>query len=340
MIGTPGDKSPVSPMPETAEEEDNKRVANNLCLGAAATAEWDIHIIPEPSGQRNVPTSPKLRDVAAEIRDIEVPHQLDSKEFGCSDGDVGITREITVDLESEEDGGKQQGTTALRLIGIENLVHINGAVIRNNHLFEQSPKNLPQTINPIFILKRARPPELRQQVRRSFNRAGDELRKETDEGEKLDDIAGRFQLSTIDIYGIAERLEGVETDADGEDYLEQQSFRLSAEEHVRKGCDEEIIILENAQNKQVEDNVDDIDRLGFSGRLAVFVNEKTCKETAGRSECDQEKKPPVPPAIKDVGYHYNKEILQLEVLLEDEPIEQKHYRQENGELYGVEKHLG
>ena len=287
-----------------------------------------------------MPTPPELGDIATEIRNVEVPHQLDSKEFGCTDGNIGIAGEVAVNLESEEDGGKQQGAPALRLIGRKHLVDVDGTVVGYDHFFEQSPQNLAHSIDTLFIYKSARLSELRQQVRRPLDRARNELREETDESEEPDDIAGRFQLSTIDVNGIAERLEGVETDADGEDYLEQQPFCLPAEEHVRKGRDEEIIILENAQDKQVEDDIDRIDRLGFSRCLPVLVNKKARSETTGRGECNQEKEPPVPPSIEDVGHHYDEEILQLKVLLEDEPIEQKHYRQEDGELYGVEKHLG
>ncbi len=139
MIGPPGDKSPVSPMPETTEEEYDKGVADDLRLGATAATQGDIDIIPEPSGQGNVPTTPEFGDIPTEIWNIEIPHQFDSKEFGRSYGYVGIAGEIPVNLESEENSGQQKRTPAVILIGRENLVHIDGAVIRHHHFLEQSP---------------------------------------------------------------------------------------------------------------------------------------------------------------------------------------------------------
>ena len=55
-----------------------------------------------------MPTAPKLGDVAAEIRYVEVAHQLDTEQLGCADGNVGVAREVAINLEGEEYRGKQQ----------------------------------------------------------------------------------------------------------------------------------------------------------------------------------------------------------------------------------------
>lgn len=49
-----------------------------------------------------MPSPPELRYVAGEIRIIEVPHQFDAEEFGCTNSNVGITGEITVNLEGKK----------------------------------------------------------------------------------------------------------------------------------------------------------------------------------------------------------------------------------------------
>ena len=73
--------------------------------------------------------------------------------------------------------------------------------------------------------------------------------------------------------------------------------------------------------------------------VPVFVNQQTGDKTTCRSERDEEKEPPVPPAIEYVWDYDDKQILQLQVLVENEPVEQKHYRQEYRVFYGIEKHL-
>ena len=55
---------------------------------------------------------------------------------------------------------------------------------------------------------------------------------------------------------------------------------------------------------------------------------------------------PVPTAVEDIAGHHHEGVLQTQLPLrlakkpvEDEPIEQKHYRQEYRELDGVEEHI-
>ena len=62
-------------------------------------------------------------------------------------------------------------------------------------------------------------------------------------------------------------------------------------------------------------------------------------------EGDKEQKTPVPPTVEHIAGHHHEGVLQAQLVLrladksvEDEPIEQKHYRQEDGELYRIEQH--
>ena len=338
MERAPGDKRPVRPMPQTADQEDHEGVPDDLRLGAPASAQRDIHVIPEPGGQGYMPATPELGDIPAEIREAEVPHRLESEQLSNADGHVRVTREIAIDLESEENGRQQQRTAALRLVGREDAVHVHRAVIGNHHLLEQAPQNLAHAVHAHLILEGPGPGQLRQQIRRPLDRAGQQLREETHVCEILDDVPCRLQLSTIHVDTVAQRLERVEADADGKDRLEKQTVRLPAEERIRKGGDEEIVILENAQNQQVDDDVQHIGRLRLPGRIPIFLDKQAAYVAEQRREGQQHQEPPVPPSVKDVGRRHDKEVLQFQVLSEDEPIEQKHYREENGEFQGVEKH--
>ena len=86
MVRTPSNKSPVRAMPESRQEEDNKCVADDdeflVAVGIlyvrrdfrTTAAERDIYVVPEPSGKRYMPASPKFRYVAREIGVVEVTH--------------------------------------------------------------------------------------------------------------------------------------------------------------------------------------------------------------------------------------------------------------------------
>ena len=254
VVRAPGDEGPVGAVPETRQQEDDEGVAHHLGFRDAAAAQRDVDEIPEPSRQSEVPAAPELGDVAAEIRHVEVAHQLDSEQLRRSDGDVRIAREVAIDLEGEEDGGKKQSASALLGVGRKHLVNIHGAIVGHHNLLEQAPKDLPHTIHGGVVVELAFLQELRQEVRRPLDGAGHELREERDEGEEGDDVLGRLNLAAIDINGIGKCLEGVERDADGKYHLEQQALRGNVEQ-LRELSDEEVIVLEDGQNQQIQDDI-------------------------------------------------------------------------------------
>ena len=80
-------------------------------------------------------------------------------------------------------------------------------------------------------------------------------------------------------------------------------------------------------------------------RTKTILNEQAAQERTERGYGYEDEKPPVPPAVENVTGNDDEEVLQEQLVLaaaecvvEDEPIEQEHYRQKNGKLNGVEKH--
>ena len=167
MVCTPSYKCPVRAMPESRQEEDNKCVADDdeflVAVGIlyvrrdfrTTAAERDIYVVPEPSGKRYMPASPKFRYVAREIGIVEVAHQFDTKEFGSSDGYVTIAGEITVNLEGKENGCQQKRRAALGVVGCPDLIYIGRAVIGYHYLLEQAPEDLPHSIGRLVVRERA-----------------------------------------------------------------------------------------------------------------------------------------------------------------------------------------
>ena len=185
MICAPGNKRPVRAMPETGEEEDGKSVADDdkflvtvwiLDIGRyfrTRAAERYIDVIAEPSGQRYMPASPKLRYVTGEIRIVEVTHQFDSKEFSRADGNIRIAGEIAVDLERKENGCKQQSRAGLGVVCCPDLVHVRRAVVGYHYFLEQAPEDLAHSIGRLVVREFAVLQKLRQEVGRTLNRSGD-----------------------------------------------------------------------------------------------------------------------------------------------------------------------
>ena len=139
MESSPTHKRPVCTMPKPAYQKDNQRITSHFPSAASAAAQRNINVIPEPSSKRDMPTTPKLCYIPGEIREIKVTHQIDAKQAGRANGNIGISGKVSIDLKSEEDGSQEQIKSVQGLIFIKNQINCHGTIICNDHFLEQSP---------------------------------------------------------------------------------------------------------------------------------------------------------------------------------------------------------
>ena len=210
MVAAPHQEGPVGPVPQPAEQEDDKGVAHHLVLACPAPAKRDIDIVAKPGVERNVPPAPELTYVAREIRVAEVLHQAEPEEARRADGDVGIAREIAVNLEREQHCPYQQRAARQRGVIGEDRVDHDGTAVGDNHLLEQTPQDAAHPVDRSLVIKGAQAVKLRQQVCGALDRPGHKLRKKSDVGEECRDVRGRLKLAAIYINRIAQGLECVE----------------------------------------------------------------------------------------------------------------------------------
>jgi len=81
---------PAGTVPQTADSPDDIDVADNLPLVTTAATQREVDIVAEPRGERDMPASPELRNATREVGVVEVAHQVEPKQAGTADGDVGI----------------------------------------------------------------------------------------------------------------------------------------------------------------------------------------------------------------------------------------------------------
>ena len=284
-----------------------------------------------------MPTAPELGDGPREIGEVEVLLEADAKETGTADGDVAIAGEIAVDLEREEDAKSQEREATQLMVFSPKGIDDAGAVVGDDELLEESPEDLAHAIDGTGIVELALALELGQQIRGALDGTCHELGEETDIGEELDDIVCGTYLTAIDIDGIAECLERVETDAYGQDEVERHPVELVAHgaEERRKVIHKEVVILKHGEDEQVEHDIRGADQLLHLALPLVMLEQQTTDIAEERREGDEAEKTPVPPAVEHVAGHDQKQILQA-TGLEHKPIEQEHYRQEKHELKRIE----
>src|SRR4051812_42353399 len=98
MQGSPDYEGPARAVPQTAEQEYGHQVRDPVHRADAVSSKWDVDVIAEPRRQRDVPSLPELLNRPGEVRRPEVRHEVDTHDAGRTDGDVGVSGEVEVDL--------------------------------------------------------------------------------------------------------------------------------------------------------------------------------------------------------------------------------------------------
>ena len=111
MCQSPHKEMNPAPMPHTAHRKDSQRVQRSAEASLAVPAQGNVDIFPEPAGEGDVPATPEVTNPLRQIGIFEIYGQPDPKHPGSAQGDIGVTGEIGVDLQGEENGGGQDAGT-------------------------------------------------------------------------------------------------------------------------------------------------------------------------------------------------------------------------------------
>ena len=123
-------------------------------------------------------------------------------------------------------------------------------VVGDDRLFEQAREDQEDARAEHLLRDHDRVlPDLRDEVPRADDRPGHQLRKERQVKEIVEPVGQRLQLTAVNVYGIAHRLEDEERDADREeDVLELQE---PLPEELVGDVDQEVRVLEIAEHAEV-----------------------------------------------------------------------------------------
>ena len=177
--------------------------------------------------------------------------------------------------------------------------------------------------------------ELREEGGGALDGACDELGEEADVGEEGHGVARWGDGAAVDVDGIAEGLEGVERDADGEDEVEEQVVGAAAEEEVGEGLDEEVVVFEQAEYQQVDNNIRPEEPSSPPPRRAV--DGKAAEVGGEGGEGDEEQEAGVPAGVEETGGGEDEEVLAAEGRAQ-EPVDGEDHGQEEGEMERIEQH--
>lgn len=112
-------------MPQSAYREYHHRVEHPASFAASVATQWEINIVSEPCGERDVPPTPKVCYSLGKIRADKVRWQLNAQKPSASDSHQRIPGKVRVNLYRVENTGQEQRrAVVLRDMGI-NRIHIN-----------------------------------------------------------------------------------------------------------------------------------------------------------------------------------------------------------------------
>ena len=193
-----------------------------------------------------MPSSPEFGDTARNEGIIEVFEKIETKHLAKTDRHIAITREVEIDLERIRDRVKPEEQN-----GFIVRCHKGGAEAREhigdqNFLTETDDK-AAHTERDLFhrMLSFI---ELKRDIGITHDRARDELREKRDIGRKIDGISLRLNVTSVNVDGIAEDLEGIEADTDRESDIEERNGKSRNSVKVR---DEKVCVFEISEEAQV-----------------------------------------------------------------------------------------
>ena len=117
---------------------------------AAAAAQGEIEVIPEPLRQADVPPVPEVAGAGGEIRQVEVERQLKTQAPGHPAGHVGVSGKVAVDLKSEGINRQQYQTAVERFPAAEEIFHDQAQIVGDHHFLEQAPED---QVDPLVKLR-------------------------------------------------------------------------------------------------------------------------------------------------------------------------------------------
>src|SRR5216684_1551913 len=115
----PKNERPVRSVPETTKRHGDREIGRDPSFAPARTPQRNEKIVAQPGLEGDVPASPEVPWVGGEIRGIEILRQAVPEEKRRADGDVAVTREITIDLRCIPIDGQQSLEPRMGTDGLE-----------------------------------------------------------------------------------------------------------------------------------------------------------------------------------------------------------------------------
>ena len=208
---------PRRAVPQPGECKDDEQIETGAPQAAAAAAQRNVDIIPEPAGQRDVPPPPVFADGAGKVGVVEVFRQGDTEEFSDADGHIAVAGKVKIQLHHIRRVAQHQNRRGQRggRHGGDPCVN-QRQLVRNQRFFGQ-PQHQPldavaEAVGRDTALCAAGV-KLRGLLAVADNRAGRAMAEEGQKHRKPEGAFFRFGAARSHIRAVADGREHIEADA-------------------------------------------------------------------------------------------------------------------------------
>ena len=203
-------------MPQTAHSHGDEIVHIGAHGAAAVAAQRYVEIVAEPGGEGDVPAVPELAQVERLVGISEVLFQLESHQGGDADAQVAVAGEVAVNLQGIAQDAHQVLKTRIGHGVFENPVVVLGDIVGYEEFLEHAHDDEPEADVGAPVGHGCRLLKLRQQGAGPGDGACHDEREEGQVEGILEQAHLVGVLAFVHIYGIADGLEGIEGDTDGQ----------------------------------------------------------------------------------------------------------------------------
>jgi hypothetical protein len=264
---------------------------------------------------------------------IEVLGQLEPEPARGSAGDVGVGREIGVNLNREREHPRPQQRKR-RVPEREHLVGDYSDVVGDHQLLEEPPADQTEAAPGLLHREAARRLDLWQQERGALDWSGNQVREERHERGKVEQVPARVELSLVHVDGVTHRLERVERNPHRQQDPQRRLIPGEAHRGQHRGdvVHEEVEVLEEAEHAEVRDNAHPEERAlvlraGFHPPRRAVVDD--------RRRRDQDQEPRVNVAVEKVAAREQEDVLET---VRQPPVDGREHQKEQDEIETVENH--
>ena len=276
----PQDEVERGPVPQPAKEHGGEQVEVLPELAVAVAAQRDVEVVLEPGGEADVPPPPELGDGGGAVGVVEVLRELEPEQEGDADGHVGVAREVAVNLEGVAIDGQEVLQAAVEVGLVEDALHeVDGDVVADDGFLEESGHDVEDAGAEHLAGDEEGAANLGDEVAGTDNGACHELGEEADVEGVVEQAVEGADVAPIDIDGVAERLEGEEGDAHGQEdvaRLPRHALEVAAAdgrgdvdarggEEGAEGLAQEVGVFEEDEQPQVEHEGEEEEETGERG---------------------------------------------------------------------------